>query len=78
MFSTDPIRKPAREQIGERLDETEADDEREDHGIGRNPELFFCQKWHNGAFESDHAADEGVDKDQECELLPVLAQSEPN
>ena len=49
--------------------------ERRDRSRGQ-AELLLGQQRHDGALQADHAADEGVDQDQEPELLPVGAQAE--
>ena len=51
-------------EVGERLGETEGDDEREDGGIRREGEVLAADQRQGRALESDHGADEGVDGDQ--------------
>jgi len=62
------------DEIGDRLDDAEADDER-DHDRGRSDAEFFCaDQRDDGPLQADHAADKGVDDNEQRELLPVLAQ----
>ena len=45
---------------------------------GGQAELVLGQQRHDRALDADHAADEGVDEHQQRELLPVVAQAEPD
>jgi len=39
---------------------------------------FLCRdERNNGALESDHAADAGIDEDEQRELRPILANAKP-
>jgi hypothetical protein len=57
------------DEIGDRLDDPEADDER-DHDRGRSDAEFFgAEQRGDGPLQADHAADEGVDENEQQELL---------
>ena len=66
------------DQIGERLDHAEADDEGDDKRRRGDAELFRADQRHDRALDPDHAADEGVDQDQQRELRPVLLEPKPD
>ena len=59
------------DEIGEGLDDAEADDEGDDQGRRGDAEFFRADQRHDGALDADHAADEGVDQHEQRELAPV-------
>ncbi len=78
LLAADAVGEASGEQVGQRLDDAEGDDEGEGDRARGQAELLLGQERHDGPLQPDHAADEGVDQDQEAELLPVLAQTEPD
>ena len=72
------VRQGAGEEVGAGLDDPEGGDERERGGELGEPELVLGEQRQDGAFLADHAADEGVDADEQRELGEVLAQPEPD
>ena len=42
------------------------------------PNSSDADQRHDGSLDPDHAADEGVDQDEQRELRPVLAEAEPD
>ena len=58
------------------LDDAEADDEGDDERRRSDPEFLRADQRHDGAFDADHAADKGVDQNEQRELPPVGAQPE--
>src|SRR4029077_991729 len=63
-------------QIRDRLGEAERDNEGEDRRSGCELEVVFADERQNAALESDHAAHERVESNEERELRRVLAQTE--
>ena len=70
------VGKMSGDQIGEGLDDAEADDEGDDDRGRSDLELFRADQRDHRPLQPDHAADEGIDEDEQRELLPVLAQAE--
>ena len=68
----------SRDEIGDRLDDAEADDEGDDNGGRCDLELFGADQRNHRPLQPHHAADEGIDEDEQRELLPVLAQAQPD
>jgi hypothetical protein len=64
------------DQVGKRLDDSEADDERHHEGGGRDAELFRTDQRHDRALDADHTADKGIDEYQQRELSPIGTQAE--
>src|SRR5262249_41707914 len=62
------------DEIRHRLDESETDDEGNNEGVGGDAELLGADQRHDGPLQADHAADKGIDDDEQRELLPVLPQ----
>ena len=77
-FAAVAVRQGAGEEVGRRLDDAEGGDERERGGELGEPELVLGEQRQDGALLADHAADEGVDADEQRELGEVLAQPEPD
>ena len=75
-FAAEPVREGAGEEVGCCLHGTEGDDERERGGERGEPELGLGEQREDGAFLADHAADEGVDADEQRELAEVLPEPE--
>ncbi len=69
-----PISEQAGHEIHAGLDQTEGDDEREDHHLRADAEFLGADERDDRALESHHAADEGVDQDEERELREVLPE----
>ena len=68
----------AGDEIGEGLDDAEADDERHDQCRRSDPEFMRANQRYDRSFHADHAADAGVDQDEEGELRPVRFEPEGN
>ena len=49
----------------------ESDDEAEDRALRRQTEVVLADQRKHAAFEPDHCADEGVERDEQCELAGV-------
>ena len=64
-FATVAVRQGAGEEVGGRFDDAERGDERERRGERGQAEFVGGEQWQDGAFLADHAADEGVDADEE-------------
>ena len=75
-LAREAVRQQARHEIHAGLDDAEGDDEREDHHLRADVELLSADERNDGALEPHHAADEGVDEDEERELREVLPQPE--
>ena len=60
-------KRPAK-RLASALTTPKRDDEGEDDGRGGQAELLLGQERHDRALQADHAADEGVDEDQQREL----------
>ena len=75
-FAAVAVRQGAGEEVGAGLDDPEGGDERERGGELGEAELLLGEQRQDGALLADHAADEGVDADEQRELGEVLAQAE--
>ncbi len=73
-FAAEAVRQGAGEEVGGCLHDAEGDDERERCGEGGETELGLGEQREDGAFLADHAADEGVDADEQRELAEVLPE----
>jgi hypothetical protein len=60
-----------RQEIGDSFHHTETDDEGRDQRRRREMELLRPDQWHDGALDSHHTADKGIDQNQQGELLPI-------
>ena len=65
-------------RLAKRLDDAEADDERDDERRRGDAEFLRADERHDRALDPDHAADEGVDQDEQRELPPIGAKPECN
>ena len=65
-------------EIGQRLDHPEADDEGDDERRRCDAEFFRSDERHDRSLNPDHAADEGIDQNEQGELPPVAVQPEPD
>src|SRR5581483_6700298 len=61
----------------QRLGDAEADDERGDSRLRREPELLLAEQRQHRPLEADHGTDERVQADQQRELWEVLSEPEP-
>jgi hypothetical protein len=68
----------AGDEIGKGLDDAEADDEGDDERRRGDAELLRADQRHDRSLDPDHAADEGVNQDEQRELPPVLLQPQPD
>ena len=75
-LAADAVGERAREEVGDRLDDTERGDERQRGGERGEVERPYCEQRQHGPFLADHPADEGVDADEQRELREVLAQTQ--
>ena len=76
MLAAVDVGKMSRDQIGDGLDDAEADDEGDDDRGRSDVEFFGADQRDDRSLQPDHAADKGVDENQQRELLPILAQAE--
>ena len=65
-------------QVGQRLGDTERDDEAEHRHVTGQVEHPGADQAGGGTLQADHAADEHVDHHEQRELRPVRAQSQPH
>src|SRR6266496_6635471 len=65
-------------KVGERLRDTESDDEGENRRARDQMEILLTDQRQHTALEPNHGADERVQADEEAELRSVCAQPEPN
>src|SRR6185369_2749022 len=72
---SEAIRQSSCDVIRQRLGDAEDDDEGENRGLRREVELLFRDRRQEGALQSDHRTDEGVDDDEERELPQVLTDT---
>jgi hypothetical protein len=63
-------------QVRKRLCKTKCGDEREDGRTRGDAEFLLGEERQNCSFQPDHRANEGVDKDEPRELLPVLSKAQ--
>src|SRR4030042_163031 len=70
----DPVGEPPRRQVGERLDEPEPDDEREDDALGDQPELALGDQREDRPLLPHHPPHEGGAQDQARKLGGVLPE----
>src|SRR5205823_12780993 len=77
-FAPDPISEPARGQIRDRLAGAESDNERKDRRGRADTEALLTDQRQHAPLETNHAADERTQRDEQRELPGVGAQSEPD
>jgi len=39
-------------------------------------EIMLCEQGYECSLETDHAANEGIDQHEQCELLPICSQTQ--
>ncbi len=76
-LAAEPVGQGAGEVVGGRLGGAEGEDERQRRGVGGEAEHGVGEQRQHGAFLAEHAADEGVDRDEQAELGEVGPQPEP-
>jgi len=74
-LAPDAITESAREEVGSRFHDAEAHDEGKDRRRGNQAEDTLPEQWHDAALKAHHAANKGIDDDQQRELLPVGTQT---
>ena len=70
--------RPSGGEVGQRLGDTECDDEGENRRPRNEAEVLFADERKHAALEPDHGADERVQADEQAELAPVGAQPQPD
>ena len=75
-FAAVAVGQGACEVVGGRFGGAEGEDERQGRGVGGEPERGVGEQWQHGAFLAEHAADQGVDGDEQAELGEVGPQPE--
>ena len=75
MLAAIAIGELARDQIGDSLNDPEAHDEGNDNRGRCDLELLRADEGDDRPLHSHHAADKGVDENQQRELSPVLSQA---
>jgi hypothetical protein len=65
-------------EIGQGFDNAKADDEGYDNRRRGNAEFFRPDQRHDRSLDPNHAADKGVDQDEQRELPPVFLEPEPD
>ena len=74
----EPVSKSSGSEVRKGLGEAERRDKRQDGRTRSNAELDLGRQRQDRAFEAYHAADKGIDEDEQHELPPVLPESESN
>ena len=77
-FAAEPVGPGSGEVVGGGLGQAEDEDEGQPGGVRLEAELALPQQGQDGALLAEHAADEGVDRDEQGELGGVLPQPEPD
>jgi rhodanese-related sulfurtransferase/predicted transcriptional regulator len=74
-LAAEPVHPGAGDVVGGGLGEPEDQDEGQARGVVRHAEDLPAQQRHHGALLAEHAAHQGVDRDQQHELGQVLSQA---
>src|SRR6266516_2293772 len=77
-LAPEPLGQAAGSQVRERLGRAEGDDESKDRRRRAEAEVLLADERQHAALETDHAADERVQRDEQRELVRVGAQAEPD
>src|SRR5438477_436335 len=64
-LAADPVGELPGEQVGERFDDAKADQEGQDDGLRDEPRVHLGNERDDGALESRHRSDEGIDRDEQ-------------
>src|SRR5204862_8340244 len=77
-LAPEPLGQPAGSQVRDRLGRAESDDEGKDRRGRAEAEVLLANQREHAALETDHAADERIQGDEQRELSCVGAQAELN